>query len=90
MKLIAALTAAALGAASFACSATSSACEDAALAQALAEQAWGNAIEAHEAAHHAEEDGEAVDHDEHERTARQIVDARIIMIVAEQNTRNSC
>lgn len=60
--------------------AESQACADAAVQQALAEQAYGTAVESHEAAHDS-----GVDHSDGE-----IFDARVAMIVAEAETRHQC
>ena len=58
----------------------STACANAALQQALAEQGYGSAVEAHEAAH---ESGE-------EHSDSEIFDARVAMILAEAETRRQC
>ena len=56
------------------------ACEAAAVQQALAEQAYGTAVESHEAAHDS-----GADHSDDE-----IFDARVAMILAEAETRQQC
>ncbi|WP_420622101.1 hypothetical protein [Candidatus Poriferisodalis sp.] len=66
-------------------------CESAAWAQADAEQRWGQAIEAHDAAHQTAEDhaGE-LDGPDHDASAESIVAARVAMIIAEAETRREC
>ncbi|WP_419945402.1 hypothetical protein [Candidatus Poriferisodalis sp.] len=58
----------------------SQSCQAAALQQTLAEQAYGTAVESHEAAHDS-----GVDHSDDE-----IFDARVAMILAGAETRHQC
>lgn len=69
----------------------SDACEAAAWAQAAAEQRWGQAIEAHEAAHEAaDERGRELDNAGHDASTEAIAAARVEMILAEADTRRQC
>lgn len=59
------------------------ACRDAASAQAIAEQAWASAIEAHNGAHASE----LLDHPDLEE---QLMTGRIEVIITTEETRKAC
>ena len=77
---IAAAVAAALMMASCSTFRDVAACENAAVQQALAERAYGSAVDAHEAAHKSGE----------EHSDSEIFDARVTMILTEAETRQQC